>query len=36
MRTEMDTLVIEGFLLDKRAQPARESDERWKQEFELD
>ncbi len=36
MRTEMDYLVVENFLLDKREQPARENDSRWQDEFELD
>jgi len=36
MRTEMDYLVIENFLLSKFDQPAREDDESWKTEFELD
>jgi carbamoyltransferase len=36
MRTEMDYLVVENFLLDKRDQPVREKDESWKTEFELD
>lgn len=36
MRTEMDYLVIEDFLLDKKSQPVRERDDSWKQEFELD
>jgi carbamoyltransferase len=36
MRTEMDYLVVENFLMDKRAQPVREKDESWKTEFELD
>jgi carbamoyltransferase len=36
MRTEMDYLVLENFLLDKRAQPVWERDESWKTEFELD
>ena len=36
MRTEMDYLVIENFLLDKRQQPAQAKDESWKTEFELD
>ncbi len=36
MRTEMDYLVIENFLLDKRSQPEWEKDESWKDEFELD
>ncbi len=36
MRTEMDYLVIENFLLAKTEQPAWEKDESWKNEFELD
>jgi carbamoyltransferase len=36
MRTEMDYLVVENFLMDKKDQPAREQDESWKTEFELD
>ncbi|MDZ4725059.1 MAG: carbamoyltransferase [Leptospira sp.] len=36
MRTEMDYLVIENFLLDKKDQPIIEKDDSWKQEFELD
>ncbi|QBQ55082.1 carbamoyltransferase [Nitrosococcus wardiae] len=36
MRTEMDYLVIEGFLMAKRNQPAWEKDDSWKDEFELD
>ena len=36
MRTEMDYLVMENILLAKADQPAREQDESWKQEFELD
>ncbi|HEY8519851.1 MAG TPA: carbamoyltransferase [Gammaproteobacteria bacterium] len=36
MRTEMDYLVLENFLLDKRRQPATEKDESWKTQFELD
>ena len=36
MRTEMDYLVIENFLLDKTEQPEIEADESWKDEFELD
>jgi len=36
MRTEMDYLVLEDFLLDKREQPVREQDDSWKKEFELD
>ncbi len=36
MRTEMDYLVLENFLLAKADQPAMEQDESWKNEFELD
>ncbi|GMW07323.1 MAG: carbamoyltransferase [Gammaproteobacteria bacterium] len=36
MRTEMDYLVVENFLLDKKDQPVVEQDESWKTEFELD
>lgn len=36
MRTEMDYLVIENFLLSKESQPHWESDDSWKDEFELD
>ncbi len=36
MRTEMDYLVLENFLLDKREQPKLENDSDWKKEFELD
>lgn len=36
MRTEMDYLVIENYLLVKPDQPAWEKDENWKDEFELD
>lgn len=36
MRTEMDYLVVENFLLAKTDQPAWEKDESWKDEFELD
>ncbi|MGB0721993.1 MAG: carbamoyltransferase [Gammaproteobacteria bacterium] len=36
MRTEMDYLVIENFLLAKTDQPEWEKDESWKDEFELD
>jgi len=36
MRTEMDYLVLEDFLLAKSEQPAWERDDAWKQEFELD
>ncbi|MDH5325908.1 MAG: carbamoyltransferase [Gammaproteobacteria bacterium] len=36
MRTEMDYLVLENFLLEKSKQPKWEKDESWKNEFELD
>ncbi|MDM8559738.1 carbamoyltransferase [Candidatus Parabeggiatoa sp. HSG14] len=36
MRTEMDYLVLENFLLSKPNQPKWAKDEAWKQEFELD
>ncbi|MFQ5585209.1 MAG: carbamoyltransferase [Thermodesulfobacteriota bacterium] len=36
MRTEMDTLVLDNFVLDKSAQPEVERDESWQKEFELD
>jgi carbamoyltransferase len=36
MRTEMDYLVVENHLLAKTGQPAREKDDSWMQEFELD
>jgi carbamoyltransferase len=36
MRTEMDYLIIENFLLEKTKQPAWKQDESWKTEFELD
>ena len=36
MRTEMDFLVVENFLLDKTKQPEIEKDDSWKDEFELD
>jgi carbamoyltransferase len=36
MRTEMDYLVVENFLLDKKEQPAWEGDASWQDEFELD
>ena len=36
MRTEMDYLVIEDFLLDKREQPEWKETEDWQEEFELD
>ena len=36
MRTEMDTLVLENFVLDKKDQQPLEVDSIWKEEFELD
>jgi len=36
MRTEMDYLAVENFLVKKTAQPSRPQDESWKKEFELD
>jgi carbamoyltransferase len=36
MRTEMDYLVMENILLDKRSQPDWGRDESWRKEFELD
>jgi carbamoyltransferase len=36
MRTEMDYLVLENFILDKRAQSVLEEKTDWRQEFELD
>ncbi len=36
MRTEMDFLIIENFILAKPDQPAWEKDDSWKDEFELD
>ena len=36
MRTEMDYLVVENYLLAKADQPAVERDDSWMQEFELD
>ena len=36
MRTEMDYLVVENFLLSKKVQPQTERDDSWKDEFELD
>lgn len=36
MRTEMDYLVIENYLLSKKEQPVLQKDESWKKEFELD
>jgi carbamoyltransferase len=36
LRTEMDYLVLENYLLSKNEQPQGERDESWMQEFELD
>jgi carbamoyltransferase len=36
MRTEMDYLVVENFLLEKSQQPEIEKDDTWMNEFELD
>jgi carbamoyltransferase len=36
MRTDMDLLVLENFLLDKSVQPKVQRDESWKKEFALD
>ena len=36
MRTDMDYLVVDNFLLSKKDQPHWESDDAWKDEFELD
>ncbi len=36
MRTEMDFLVMGGFLLDKSAQPETDGDKSWMEEYELD
>jgi carbamoyltransferase len=36
MRTEMDYLVLEDFLLAKSEQPTRAKDDAWKDQFELD
>ena len=36
MRTEMDYLVVENFLMKKSDQPKLEKDESWMEEFELD
>jgi carbamoyltransferase len=36
MRTGMDYLVVENFLMAKTDQPVIEKDDSWKDEFELD
>jgi carbamoyltransferase len=36
MRTEMDYLVLENYVLAKREQPQWQKDEQWQKEFELD
>jgi carbamoyltransferase len=36
MRTDMDHLVLENFVLDKKLQPALTDDEDWRSKYELD
>jgi carbamoyltransferase len=36
MRTEMDYLIIENFVMDKSQQPEWKKDTDWQDEFELD
>lgn len=36
MRTDMDYLILENFILDKKLQPELTNDSDWKKEFELD
>ena len=36
MRTDMDFLVVENFLLAKDEQPAWQEDSDWREEFDLD
>ena len=36
MRTEMDYLVLENYILSKTDQPAWRDDQDWREEFELD
>ena len=36
MRTEMDYLVLENFMLAKTDQPKGDQEDRWEEEFELD
>jgi len=36
MRTNMDYLIMENFLLDKKEQPEWKEDKDWRKEFELD
>jgi len=36
MRSDMDVLVLENYILEKVDQPKREDDESWKKEFVLD
>ena len=36
MRSDMDVLVLENFILEKADQPKRADDESWKKEFVLD
>ena len=36
MRTDMDYLVVGNYIFDKQTQPVTETDEKWKEEFEMD
>ena len=36
MRTEMDYLVVENYIMAKQDQPVREKDDSWMEEFDLD
>jgi hypothetical protein len=36
MRTGIDYLVLENFLLEKSRQPARKADDSWRKQFEPD
>jgi carbamoyltransferase len=36
MRTEMDYLVLENYILAKTEQPQWQKDDQWQKEFELD
>jgi carbamoyltransferase len=36
MRTEMDFLVVENYLMSKQDQPEWQKDDSWMDEFELD
>jgi len=36
MRTEMDVLVLENFILEKEKQPKLKDDSDWRKEYELD